>query len=91
VHFSLGYPYWEQRRYDDAEHQFEQELLSNPQSSQALAYLGDVLMKKGHAAPAARKIARNGRRPAHCPRRFGKSYTKGGSNTRKQRPSFVRR
>lgn len=47
VHFGLGYLYWEQRRYDDAEREFSQELRNNPQNPQALAYLGDVMLKKG--------------------------------------------
>lgn len=59
VHFGLGYLYWEQRRYEDAEREFKQELRINPQNPQALAYLGDVLMKKGRDDEALSLLERS--------------------------------
>ena len=47
VHFGLGYLYWKQKRYGEAEREFREELRSNPKHAQANAYLGDMLMKTG--------------------------------------------
>ncbi len=46
VHFGLGYLHWKVRRYDEAKVEFERELANDPNHAQALAYLGDVEMKK---------------------------------------------
>jgi len=46
VHFGLGYLYWKQHRYDDAKSAFENELSIDPAHAQALAYLGDIELKK---------------------------------------------
>ena len=46
VNFGLGYLYWKMRRYDEAASAFEKELSVDPKNAQALAYLGDVEMKR---------------------------------------------
>jgi tetratricopeptide (TPR) repeat protein len=46
VHFGLGYLYWKSHQYDDAKREFEAELALDPDHAQALAYLGDIAMKK---------------------------------------------
>jgi tetratricopeptide (TPR) repeat protein len=46
VHFGLGYLYWKQHRYDEAQSAFETELSIDPAHAQALAYLGDIELKK---------------------------------------------
>jgi tetratricopeptide (TPR) repeat protein len=48
AHFGLGYLYWKQQRYEEACHEFEVELETQPQHAQALMYLGDAEM---HADP----------------------------------------
>lgn len=47
VHFGLGYLYWKDKQFAKAEAEFRLELQHNPQSGQANAYLGDVLMRSG--------------------------------------------
>lgn len=59
VHFGLGYLYWKQKRYADAEREFRQELTNNPKNAQASAYLGDVLMKAGKNEEAAEFLKRS--------------------------------
>ena len=46
VHFGLGYLHWKLKQYDEAEIDFKAELSVDPGNAQALAYLGDVAMKK---------------------------------------------
>jgi tetratricopeptide (TPR) repeat protein len=46
VHFGLGYLLWKERRYDEAEREFRQELANDPSHAQANAYLGDVLLHR---------------------------------------------
>jgi len=46
VHFGLGYLYWKQHKYDEAQTAFEAELSIDPAHAQALAYLGDIELKK---------------------------------------------
>jgi tetratricopeptide (TPR) repeat protein len=46
VHFGLGYLQWKQRQYDDARKEFEAELALDPGHPQALAYLGDIYLKR---------------------------------------------
>src|SRR5260370_6983623 len=52
VHFGLGYLYWKQKRYEDAEGEFRRELKNYPGNAQAMAYLGDALMKAGKKSEA---------------------------------------
>jgi tetratricopeptide (TPR) repeat protein len=52
VNFGLGYLYWKLREYDDAGRAFEVELANDPSNPQALAYLGDVEMKRGNTDKA---------------------------------------
>jgi tetratricopeptide (TPR) repeat protein len=52
VHFGLGYLYWRQKRYRDAEREFRLELKNDPKHPQATAYLGDALMQSGRTAEA---------------------------------------
>ena len=48
----MGYLYWKQKRYEDAEREFNLELKNNPNQDKALVYLGDVEMKAGRNADA---------------------------------------
>ncbi len=57
LHFGLGYLLWKDHKYDRAEAEFRKELSTDPQNYQALAYLGDVLIKRG-ATAEARKCLR---------------------------------
>ncbi len=52
VHFGLGYLYWKQHRYADAEREFELELRNEPDYAQALGYLGDTEMRLEKPAAA---------------------------------------
>ena len=44
--FGLGYLYWKTRQYDDAKREFEAELKIDANHAQALAYLGDIELKR---------------------------------------------
>jgi tetratricopeptide (TPR) repeat protein len=46
IHFGLGYLYWKQHKYDEAKAEFETELSIDASNAQALAYLGDIELKK---------------------------------------------
>ena len=46
VHFGLGYLYWKQHKYDEAKAALEVELSIDPANAQALAYLGDIELKR---------------------------------------------
>ena len=46
VNFGLGYLYWKQHKYDEAQASFERELSIDPAHAQALAYLGDIELKR---------------------------------------------
>jgi len=46
VNFGLGYLHWKSHQYDDAQRDFENELAIDPRNAQALAYLGDIEMKR---------------------------------------------
>ena len=52
VHFGLGYLFWKSHRYDDAKREFEAELAFDPNHFQALAYLGDISIKRSDADAA---------------------------------------
>jgi tetratricopeptide (TPR) repeat protein len=70
VHFGLGYLHWKLRQYDDAKAELELELAADPNHAQALAYLGDIEMKRNNPEQALvllRKAAelRNDIRLAH--------------------------
>jgi tetratricopeptide (TPR) repeat protein len=56
IHFGLGYLYWEQRRFEDAEREFREELKQNTTSGQASAYLGDVLLRSGQKEEALARL-----------------------------------
>jgi tetratricopeptide (TPR) repeat protein len=45
AHFAIGYIAWRDKRYDEAASEFRLELASSPRHAQALAYLGDVLLR----------------------------------------------
>ncbi len=47
LNFVLGHLYWEAERYDEAVAAFEAELLIVPGNAKAIAYLGDIAMKRG--------------------------------------------
>jgi tetratricopeptide (TPR) repeat protein len=46
LNFGLGYLYWKLRQYDEALPAFETELSVDPANPQALAYLGDIEMRR---------------------------------------------
>jgi tetratricopeptide (TPR) repeat protein len=48
----LGYLHWKMRQYDDAKREFEAELSVDPDHPQALAYLGDIEMKRNEPEKA---------------------------------------
>jgi tetratricopeptide (TPR) repeat protein len=52
VHFGLGYLYWKSQKLDDAEQEFKAELAQDATHAQAMAYLGDIEMKRGNAEGA---------------------------------------
>jgi tetratricopeptide (TPR) repeat protein len=52
VHFGLGYLLWTQHLFDEAESEFKLEVEDNPNHAQALAYLGDIAIKKNDEASA---------------------------------------
>lgn len=52
VHFGLGYLHWKLRHYDDEKIEFERELATDSNHAQAMAYLGDIEMKKNNPARA---------------------------------------
>lgn len=56
LHFGLGYLLWKDHKYDQAEAEFRKELSTDPQNYQALAYLGDTLMKRGDTAEARKRL-----------------------------------
>ena len=58
VHFGLGYLYWKSQQYDDAQREFETELSDDPSHAQALAYLGDIEMKRNHPEAALALLAK---------------------------------
>src|SRR5205823_358854 len=52
AHFGLGYLYWKQKQFEEAEREFREELRNNPKHAYSAAYLGDVLMKTGRKEQA---------------------------------------
>ena len=52
VHFGLGYLYWKQHKYDEAKAAFVNELSIDPAHAQALAYLGDIELKRNQPEKA---------------------------------------
>jgi tetratricopeptide (TPR) repeat protein len=59
VHFGLGYLLWTQRQYEEAAHEFQTELVGNPNHVQALAYLADADIQMNHsdlARPLLEKV-----------------------------------
>jgi len=52
VHFGLGFLYWKSHQYDEAKHEFENELAVDSSHAQALAYLGDIEMKRDNPEAA---------------------------------------
>ncbi len=56
LHFGLGYLYWKLRQDDDAKPEFEKELAIDPSHAQALAYLGDVELKRNNPEQALKLL-----------------------------------
>ncbi len=54
AHFGIGYIAWRDKRYGEAAAEFRRELASAPRHAQALAYLGDVLLRSHD--PSARAM-----------------------------------
>ncbi len=59
AHFGLGYLLWKARSYDEAAAEFQKELAHDPQNSQALTYLGDVVLKQGDQVKAGTLLRRS--------------------------------
>jgi len=53
VHFGLGYLYWKQHKYEEAETAFKAELGIDPRHAQAMAYLGDIELKQNAPRPCS--------------------------------------
>jgi tetratricopeptide (TPR) repeat protein len=47
LNFVVGHLYWEEEKYDEAVAAFEAELRIDPENAKAIAYLGDIAMKRG--------------------------------------------
>lgn len=58
VHFGLGYLLWKLNQIEEAGHEFSLELAVDPNNEQALAYLGDVALKKNDNDTARRYLQR---------------------------------
>jgi tetratricopeptide (TPR) repeat protein len=58
LHFGLGYLLWKQNRIDEAEREFRLQLQSDPNDGQALAYLGDIAIKRGNRGDAETILSR---------------------------------
>jgi tetratricopeptide (TPR) repeat protein len=52
IHFGLGYFYWEQRLFDQAAAEFQREIDLGGNGAAAMAYLGDIALRKGNPAKA---------------------------------------
>ncbi|MGA7169494.1 MAG: tetratricopeptide repeat protein, partial [Candidatus Sulfotelmatobacter sp.] len=48
----LGYLYWKSHQYDEAASEFHRQLTIDPHHAQALAYLGDIEMKRSNLVDA---------------------------------------
>jgi tetratricopeptide (TPR) repeat protein len=48
VYFALGYLYWKSNQFDQAEQAFQHQLSLDPANAEALAYLGDIEMKRSN-------------------------------------------
>lgn len=59
AHFSIGYLLWRDKHYDEAAAEFRKELANNPGQYEALAYLGDCLVKQGDANQASQYLHRS--------------------------------
>ena len=58
IHFGLGYLYWKSHQYDEAQREFENELSIDASHAQALAYLGDVEMKRNNPEAALAQLGK---------------------------------
>lgn len=61
AHFGLGYLLWTASQYNEAAQQFQDELVNNPDSAQALVYLADTDIRLNHfeeARPLVEKAVR---------------------------------
>lgn len=59
AHFGLGYLLWKAHKYDEAAVEFQKELDHDPRNSQALAYLGDIELKRGDKEKAGTLLRRS--------------------------------
>lgn len=58
LHFGLGYLWWKDRAYAQAESEFRKELELDSNHERALSYLGDVQLKQGEKQQAAATLKR---------------------------------
>jgi tetratricopeptide (TPR) repeat protein len=56
LHFGLGYLLWRSHEYPEAAAEFQKELTTDPRHYQALAYLGDTLLRQGRQAEATKLL-----------------------------------
>ncbi len=59
AYFGLGYLLWKAHSYEEAAADFQKELAHDPQNSQALAYLGDIVLKQGDVHRAETLLRRS--------------------------------
>ncbi len=59
AYFGLGYLLWKAHRYDEAAAEFQKEMDHDPRNSQAIAYLGDIALKRGDKAGAEELLRRS--------------------------------
>jgi tetratricopeptide (TPR) repeat protein len=61
LHYALGYVFWKQRRYDEAEIEFRRELARDKNHARSIYYLGNIAFSRGDwksALPLLEKAAR---------------------------------
>lgn len=56
AHFGVGYLLWRDKHYGEAAEEFRQELAVNPKHYEALAYLGDSLLRLGDVPGAGKAL-----------------------------------
>jgi tetratricopeptide (TPR) repeat protein len=59
AHFSIGYLLWRDKHYNEAADEFRKELANNSGQYEALAYLGDCLLKQGDVDQASQYLHRS--------------------------------
>lgn len=58
AHFGLGYLYFKQKMYPEAERELQTELANNPEHALSVAYLGDIMLRDGRRAQSLTMLKR---------------------------------